>query len=85
MISFWNYSLKKRGYLNAQKSHQIRTLMDSQHFKRSETLLKSTREKFPDIFWSLSKKITFKISFLEVFEILRLFVNILTPENKYTL
>ena len=59
--------------------------MDSQHVKGTETLLKSARQYFSYIFWSLSKKISPKNCFLEVSEILRLFVNILTPDDKYIL
>ena len=59
--------------------------MDSQYVKGSETLLKSARQCFSDIFWSLSEKISPFNSFLEVSEILRLFVSILTTENKYIL
>ena len=47
--------------------------------------MKSARQYFPYIFWSLSKKIGPKHSFLGVFEILTLFVNILTPDAKYSL
>ena len=57
--------------------------MDCQHVKGSETLLKSERQCFCDIFWSLSKKISPINAFLEVFEILRLFVSVVTPDNKY--
>ena len=67
------------------KKSQIRTLTDSQHVKGSETLHKSARQYFPDIFLSLWKKITSKNSVLVVFEILTLFVNILTPDDKYSL
>ena len=70
------------------KKPRVRTLMDSQHvkgFKGSESLLKSARQYFCHIFWSLWKKISSKNSFLEVSEILRLFVNILTPDDKYSL
>ena len=44
IISFWNYWLEKGELLKCPKSHCVRTLMDSQHFKGSETLLKSARE-----------------------------------------
>ena len=64
---------------------RIRTLMDSQHVKVSERLLKSARQYFCHIFWSLLKKIRSKNSFLVVSEILRLFVNILTPNDKHSL
>ena len=59
--------------------------MDSQHFKRSETLLKRAGQVFCQIFWPLIKKISSKNSFLEVPEILRLFINMLTPDEKYSL
>ena len=62
-----------------------RTLMEVQHFKRSETLFKSAPPYFCYIFWSLWKEISSKNSFLEVPEILRLFGNILTPDEKYSL
>ena len=67
------------------KKPRVRTLMDSQHVKVSETMLKSTRQYFRYIVWSLWKKISSKNSFLEVSEILRLFVNIWTPDYKYSL
>ena len=63
----------------------VRTLMDSQHVKGSETFHKSTRHYFCLIFRSPRKKISSKYSFIEVSEILRLFVNILTPDDKYSL
>ena len=59
--------------------------MDSQHVKVSETLLKSSRQCFCDISWSLSKKISPTNAFLEVYEIFRLFVSIVAPDNKYIL
>ena len=67
------------------KKPRVRTLMDSQHVKGSETLLKSARQRFCEISWSLSKKITPLNAFLESSEILRLFVSIVTPDNKYIL
>ena len=68
--------LKKRG---------IRTLMDSQHAKGAETLHKSTSEYFCNIFWLLWKEISPQNSFFMVSEILRLFVEILTPDYNYSL
>ena len=67
------------------KKLRVRTFIDSQHGKRSETLLNSVRQYFCYIFWSLSKKISSKTSFLEVSEILRLFLTIVTPNNEYIL
>ena len=67
------------------KKLQVRTLMDSQHVKGKDTLLKSARQYFCDIFWSLWNKISSKNFFLEVSEILSVFLSILTHENKYLL
>ena len=60
------------------KKTPVRTLKDSQHFKGKETVLCY-------IFSSLGKKITSKNSFLEVLKMLRLFVYILTTDEKYCL
>ena len=60
------------------KKPRVRTLMDSQHVKGSERLLKSARQYFCDIFLSLWNEMSSKSSVLVVSEILRLFVNILT-------
>ena len=59
--------------------------MDSEHVKESETLLKSARQCFCDIFWSLSKKIGPINAFLEVYEILTVFVGKVNLDNKYIL
>ena len=63
----------------------LRTITDSEHVKGSKTLQKSAWRYFSQIFWLLWKKISSKNSFLVVFEILRLFANILTLEDKYSL
>ena len=65
-----------------KKSH-VRTLMNSQHVKRSETLLKASQQYFCHIFWSLWKKSSSKNYSLVVSELLRLFVNVLIPNDKY--
>ena len=67
------------------KKPRLRTIMDSQHVKGSERLLKPERQYFSHIFWSLWKLTTSENSVLVVSEILRLFVNILTPDDKYSL
>ena len=67
------------------KKPSARTLMDSQHVKTSERLLKSARQYFCYIILSIFKKISSKNSVLLVSEIFRLFVNILTPDDKYSL
>ena len=63
---------------------RVRTLMLSQHVKGFETLLKSAWENFCRTLWSVWEKIISKNSVLVVSEILRLFVNILTPVEKYS-
>ena len=59
--------------------------MESQHVKRAETFLKSARQYFCHIYWSLRKKISSKNSVLVVYEILIVFDNKLTPDHKYSL
>ena len=71
-ISCWNYRLQN-------------TLMDSQYVKGSERLLKSAMQYLCQTFWSLWNGISSKISALVVYEILTLFVNILTHNDKYSL
>ena len=68
-----------------QKKPSVRTLMESQDVKESEILLKSARKYFCHIFWSLLKELSSKNSVSLVSEMLRLFVNILTPDDKYCL
>ena len=67
------------------KNPRVRTLMDSQHIKGSKRLLKSAKHYFCQVSWSFWKEISSKSSVLVVSEILRLFVNILTPDDKYSL
>ena len=67
------------------KKPRVRTLMDSQNVKRSKTVPNSARQYFCHIFWSFWKEIGSKNSVLAVSEIIKLFVNILTPDDKYSL
>ena len=67
------------------KNPCVRTLVGSQHVKGSKTVLNSAGQYFCHIFWWVWKKISSKNSDLVVPEILRLFVNILTPDEKYPL
>ena len=64
------------------KKPHVRTLMDSQRVKRSERLLKSVRHHVCHIFLWIWKTFSAKNSILVASEILRLFVNILTPNEK---
>ena len=67
------------------KKPSVRTVIYSEHVKASEALHKCARQYCCDIFWSLWRKISSKTSVLVVSEILRLFINILTPDDKYFL
>ena len=67
------------------KKSRVRTLIYSQHVKVSETLLNSAWQLFFRIFWSIWNKMSSEISVSVVSETLTLFVNILTPDDKYTL
>ena len=53
--------------------------------KVSETLLESLQQHFDYICSILGKKLNLKKSLLVLFEILRLFVNTLTPDDKFFL
>ena len=68
-----------------RKKPHVRTLMDSRHDKGSEKLLKSAGQDLCLISWSLWKEVSSKNFVLVVCEILRLFVNILIPHEKYCL
>ena len=65
-----------------EKKPRVRTRMDSQHVKVSERPIKCAQQYFSQIFRSLWKKISRKNSVLVASETLRLFVNILTPDDK---
>ena len=67
------------------KKPRLSTLMDTSHVKVSERLPKSTQQYFPNIFWYLWIEISSNSSVLVVSEILKLFVNIFTPDDKYSL
>ena len=66
------------------KKLRVRTHMDSQRGDRFETLLKSAWQYFCHIFWKIWKKISTKNSVLVVSEILQLFVDILTTDDRYS-
>ena len=68
-----------------RKKPSVRTFMDSEYIKGSETLHKSWPQHFRHILWSLWKKISPKNSVFGVSEIFRLFVNVLAPADKQSL
>ena len=59
--------------------------MDRQHVKRSGRLFKSVRQYFCEIFLSVWYKFSSKNLVLVVYEILRLFFNKMTRDEKYFL
>ena len=59
--------------------------MGSQYVKDNKTPLKSLLQSFSQIFWALWEKMSSKNSVLVIYEIWRLFVNVLTPDEKYSL
>ena len=65
------------------KNCRFRTSFEGQHVKWSQTLVKSEWEIFYHIFWSLWEEMTWEISPLFNFEILEVFVNILTADELY--
>ena len=67
------------------KKPRVRTVMNSQHDKESQTLHKPAEQYFCQIFWSLWNNISQENSALVVSQILRLFVNIFTPDDKHSL
>ena len=67
------------------KKPRVRTLMEDRHVKASERLLISSRQYFCHNFLSRWNKIGSKNYALVVSEILRLFVNILAPDEKCSL
>ena len=61
----------------------FRTTFDSQRIKGSKTRLKSARKHFDPLDWSIRDKLSWRLSLLIRFEILRLFVNTLTDDDKH--
>ena len=66
------------------KKPRVRTLMNSEHVKVSKTLHISAPQYFCHIFRSLLTEISSKNFVSVVSEIPRLFVDILTPNDKYS-
>ena len=67
------------------KKPLVRTLVSSQHVKVSETVFKISWLDFWHFFWAPRKKLSSRNCILIVSEILRLFINILIPHDKYSL
>ena len=65
------------------KKRRFRTRFDSQHVKAFQILVISPWECFYHVFPSFSGKLIWKMSPLVLHEILRVFVNRLTADDKY--
>ena len=65
------------------EKRRFRTRFDSQHVKASQILVKSPWEHFSHVFSSFSEKLNWKMSPLELGEILGGFVNTLTVGGNY--
>ena len=65
------------------KKRRFRTSFDSQHVKVSQTLVKISMMIFLSYFSSFCREMISKISPLSVCEILGVFVNTLTADDKY--
>ena len=81
---FLKLKTAKIGVILMPKKPRVITLIDGQHVKGSETLHESPPQFFCHIFWWLWKEISSKNSLLVVSVILRLFVNILATDSKYS-
>ena len=85
----WRISIKKRTLKHVVRSMSkkscFRGLFQKKHGKLVETLLKSERQYLYYNHWSISWKLTYEKSLLVIFKILRLFVNTLTADDKYSL
>ena len=67
----------------ASKSSCLSTPFGNERFNGFETLLKSARHHYFPIFPRIRDKLIWKESVLVTSEIFRLFVNTLTPDDKY--
>ena len=84
-IFFWNYRLPRVGLLKWRKSPVSEHVSTVNMLKCPKDRLNLHSSIFSHIFLSLWNKIYSKKFVLVVFEILRLFVKILTPDDKYSL
>ena len=67
------------------KKSRLRGPFDKQHGKRAQTLLQSKRQLPYHVYWSLRRQLSRKKSLLMICKILRLFVNKLCADDKYSL
>ena len=67
------------------KRSRFMVLFEKQHGKRTQTLLQSGWQHLYHIYWSLWRYLSWKKSLLKLCQIFRLFVQTLTPDDKYSL
>ena len=67
------------------KKSRFRRPFEKRYGKRSQTLLKSAALHFYHINWSLQRQVSWKKSLLVICNILGLFVNTITTDEKYCL
>ena len=80
-----NYGLPRTCLDNCLISTVSDNPIDKQHDERPQTRLKSKRQHLCHIYWSLWRQLSRKKSFLVLCKKLRLFVNTLTADDKYSL
>ena len=64
------------------KKSRFRGPFDKQHGNGDQTMLKSERHQLYHIFWSLWRILSYKKSLLVICKVLKMFVNILTADDK---
>ena len=74
----------KEMFTEASKWSSFSTPFGNQRANGFETLLKSAQHHYFPIFPWIRDKLSWKMSALVTFEIFRLFVNTLTPDDKYS-
>ena len=82
---FRNYGLLQTWLGNCLNSTASDNPIDKQHDKRPETRLKSKWQHLYHNYWSLWRQLSWEKSFLVICKMLRLFVNTLTADDKYSL
>ena len=66
------------------KKCRFRGTFEKQHGKRAQTLLKSQRQHFYHIYWTMWRQLTHKKSLVAIYKILSLFVNTLIANHNYS-
>ena len=67
------------------KMYHLRVPLDKENGKRAQTLLKSERRHVYHVYWSLWRMLSLIKSVLVICKVLRLFLNTLTADEKYSL